>query len=150
MPSDTGPLWRYAAEPSSEKAVKHVERVLGVTFPADYRACVKENGGGAPEPAGFTIDLGGPAPEPRSVGLLITLDPQDSENLLDTVNDLDLAGKRPEGLIPIINDGEGNYVCLDYRDDRSASSPTVSYLIRESGQVVPLAPTFARFLQSLA
>ena len=153
MSGNAGPSWRWASEPSSEKVVRHAENALGVTFPADYRACVKQNGGGAPEPSSFLVPLAPDRPMSRSVGILLPMDLQETENVLATVDELDVRGERPDGLVPIINDGQANYVCLDYREDRSKAAPTISFWIREGegkGTIVFLAGTFSEFLASLA
>ena len=150
MTTNLGLVWRYASEPVSEKNLAHVEHTLGVKFPGDYRDCVKVNGGGVPEPSVFSfVDASGEASN-RSLSLLISADPQESENLLETVDGLDIKDLRPEGLIPIINDGDGSYVCLDYRGE---SSPKIVYWSRGNGLTVgvfPLAASFTEFLSRLS
>lgn len=137
MPS--GPIWRFAAEPVSEKAIRFAERVLDVQFPADYRACVRDNGGGAPEPADFPLEG-----VTRRVGLLLSLDPGEDENVVGTAQRLQAEARLPQGLVPIINDGEGNYVCLDY----GQGPPNLAYLTI-TGEVRPVAESFTKFLEML-
>lgn len=153
MPSESGPTWRWASDPPSERAVRHAERFLGVTFPPDYRACLKRNGGGAPDPSSFQVRMGPDRSLRHAVGILMTVDLQESENVLTTVDDLDIKRQRPEGIVPIINDGEGSFVCLDYRDDPTRSRPTIVFwsLAEEgSGEFFPLAPSFSGFLAGLS
>src|SRR5262245_51763194 len=117
-----GPVWRFTSEPVSEKAIRFAERALGVQFPADYRLCLRDNGGGAPEPAGFAVDG-----VTKQVGILLSLDPGEDENVVGTTQKLYAEGRLPQGLIPIINDGMGNFVCLDNRHEPSK----LSYLTTE-------------------
>ena len=147
--SSTPPVvWRWTSEPLSERAIRNAERVLGVAFPADYRACVRDNHGGAPEPADFTADLGEGRRLAGSVGLLLTLDPRQDENVLATTQALTAERGLPHGLIPIIDDGDGNFVCLDYRADPLNREPVVAY-VSKGGEVVALAPEFTAFLGRL-
>src|SRR3954471_8292620 len=114
MPSSPSPSWRYTTDPLSEKAIKSAERALGVEFPPDYRACVRENHGGAPEPSGFVVEVEPGRTEARTVGLLLTLDTREPENVVRTRSE---TPGLPDGLVPIMDDGGGDFVCLDYRSD---------------------------------
>ena len=146
--SSTSPVvWRWTSDPLSERVIRTAERALGVTFPADYRACVRDNHGGAPEPAEFTADLGQGRRLAGSVGLLLSLDPRQDENVLATTQALSTERGLPPGLIPIIDDGGGNFVCLDYRAD-PLNPPAIAY-VSLGGEVVPLAPDFTAFLGRL-
>jgi hypothetical protein len=113
-------------------------------LPADYRACVRENHGGAPEPAGFVFVSPDGQEVASQVSLLLTLDSREDENVLSTTRDLKAEGRLPEGLVPIIDDGGGNYVCLDY----GKGTPGIVHLSIAS-QVTHLAESFTEFLQKL-
>jgi cell wall assembly regulator SMI1 len=152
MPPNPEPVWRWTTEPLTEKMIRSAERDLGVEFPADYRACVREKHGGAPDPAGFRVPFAPDRREMHAVGLLLTLDPRESENVLQTRAELAGSGQLPDGVIPIINDGSGNYVCLDYRTDPARKSPSVVFLACErapGADLIPLANSFAEFLSAL-
>lgn len=152
MPPNSEPVWRWTTEPLTEKMIRSAERDLGVEFPTDYRACVRENHGGAPDPAGFRVPFAPDRREMHAVGLLLTLDPRESENVLQTRAELAESGPLPDGVIPIINDGSGNYVCLDYRADPARKAPTIAFFANQLAPVdalIPLATTFAEFLSAL-
>ncbi len=152
MASGMGPIWRYAGDEASEKAIRHAESCLGVRFPADYRECVREHGGGAPDPSGFVVSSGASGTFRSSVGVLLSLDPQEPENVVTTATDLRIDRGLPEGLVPIINDGSGDYVCLDYRDDPSAAAPRVVFWSKSASggpEFFDLAATFDEFLRKL-
>lgn len=142
-------VWRWGTGPFSERVIVSTERGLGVNFPADYRECVRENGGGAPEPSGFSLALADGRRISGRASLLLSLDPREDEDVGGTVMSLTMDERLPEGLIPIISDGEGNYVCLDYRADPSRKAPTIAYLSAD-GAAAPLAETFTGFLELLA
>lgn len=137
--------WRWTSEPLSERLIRNAERALGVDFPADYRACVRDNHGGAPEPADFRVDLGAGRHLAGSVGLLLSLDPRQDENVLATIQDLTADGHLPPGLIPILNDGTGRFLCLDYRADPSNKAPTIAYVTTDP-EAVTVAHDFTAFL----
>jgi len=139
-----GPIWKYTSDPLSEKAIRHAERVLDVTFPADYRDCVRLNHGGAPEPDTFVFTGSDGQPIASRVGLLLSLNVSEDENVVGTAQLLDVQGKLPAGLVPIIDDGGGNFVCLDYR----AGGPKVAFLTT-GGEVRPVAESFGEFLGML-
>lgn len=147
----TGPLWRYASGETSEKTIREAERVLGVRFPNDYRACVRENPGAAPQPSGFSLEFAPGRSLNARVGVLLTLDPGDGEDVLGTRYQLAMDGRIPEGVVPIVTDEDGNCVCLDYRADPSREAPTIAYASADpSIGIVPLAGTFAEFLAKLS
>lgn len=137
--------WRWTSEPLSERVIRNAERALGFDFPADYRACARDNHGGAPEPADFLMDLGPGRRLAGSVGLLLSLDPRQDENVLATVQLLTAESRLPPGLIPIIDDGSGRFVCLDYRADASKKAPTIAYFSTDH-EVILVADDFTAFL----
>jgi SMI1-KNR4 cell-wall len=144
MTSPSAVVWRWTTEPLSERIIRNAERTLGVEFPADYRACVRENHGGAPESAEFSVDQR----RVGRVGLLLSLDIREDENVVAATQALTADGRLPHGLIAIIDDGEGRFVCLDYRADPSKRSPTVAYVPLDS-EVVTVAEGFTAFLGRL-
>ena len=144
MPASPGLVWKWISDPLTEKMILNAEKALQVVFPADYRACVRENHGGAPEPSDFTFIGANGQQVASQLSLLLTLDPREDENVLSTVTDMTADGRLPAGLIPIINDGSGNLICLDYR----SGQPKVAYLSLES-EIVPIADSFGEFLGKL-
>jgi cell wall assembly regulator SMI1 len=137
--------WQFTTEPLSEKLVRSSEKALGVTFPVDYRACVRENAGGRPEPSGFAATLPDGRTIRSQVGLLLTLDPRDDENVLAARDFLAKTAALPDRVLPVIDDGEGRFVCLDFR----SGPPTVAFWAKDVG-LTPVAASFAEFLASLS
>lgn len=145
MSDRSEPTWQFVADELSEKAIRSAEKALGVAFPDDYRRCVRDNAGGRPEPSGFAAMLPDGRVIRSQVGLLLTLDPREDENVLAARAFLAKTAALPDRVIPIIDDGEGRFVCLDFRSD----SPTVAFWAKDFG-LVPLAGSFAEFLGSLS
>ncbi len=145
MSSTPSVVWRWTSEPLSERLIRNAERALGVEFPADYRACVRDNHGGAPEPADFRVDMGEGRSLAGSVGLLLTLDPRQDENVLATAQALTAENRLPSGLIPIADDGTGRFLCLDYRADASKRAPTIAHFSSDH-EVVAVARDFTAFV----
>ena len=52
-----------------------------------------------------------------------------------------------EKVIPIADDGGGDFVCLDYRD--GGTDPAVCYFQHELGELTPLAASFSDFCTML-
>lgn len=120
------------------------EQLLGVRFPAEYREVAK-NFGGSYGDAEFLVDRPAGGFDRCSVGLVFSLLPQ-SRNSVYCV----MAGWAEHELsariIPIAEDGGGNYLCLDYRN---GDEPEVVFffheLLGEEG-LMTVCPTFAEFL----
>lgn len=152
MTSNPDLIWRFTTDPLSEKVIRTAERTLGVEFPADYRECVRINHGGAPESAAFSVEAGPKGRETRNVGLLLTLDTRESENVVQASAELSGEGGLPALVIPIINDGDGRFVCLDYRHDPERKSPAIGFWSPETvvdDGLIPLATDFSAFLSML-
>jgi cell wall assembly regulator SMI1 len=139
--------WQKCGPPLSEEAVHTIEERLGVSFPPDYRACVKQCDGGWPKPRYFDYPDPSLGPVESCIGRFLSLDENREGNILAVVGWL--SEQLPPGVVPIANDPGGDYVCFDYR---SGATPTVVYWMHEeSGDeaIVPLAPTFSAFLDRL-
>ena len=145
MTTTSSVVWRWTSEPLSERLIRNAERALCIEFPADYRACVRDNHGGAPEPADFRVDLGAGRYLAGSVGLLLSLDPRQDESVVATAQLLTAESRLPPGLIPIIDDGTGKFLCLDYRADATTKAPTIAYFSTDH-EVVTVAHDFTALL----
>lgn len=93
--------------------------LLGVSFPADYRLCLKENHACQALESDYSLSLNGrPFDGGWGWGLILGIDPRESESILKEI------GQHPVGLIPISVDGGGNMILLDYR---SSEVPSIAY-----------------------
>ena len=137
--------------PLPERVLLGAETLLDVVFPSDYRECVRQNHGAGPQPDAFTAIHHG-EPWNGSLLALLSLDPYAAENVFGILSDLVSDEQLPAGVVPIGDDGEGNYLCLDYRGDPTKSNPVIAYWFHELGGadgIVPVADSFTAFLGML-
>ena len=139
--------WEDCDFPISEDHVNHVERLLHVRFPDDFRACVKECHGGTPSPRGFR--LGDERGEMGScLAVLLSFDHENEENIVATYRLL--ADQLPAGVIPFGEDGGGDCICFCF--EQPATPPAVVYWHHErpkDASTTYLAPTFSAFIEML-
>lgn len=113
----------------SDRVIDGAELLLGITFPDDYRDCVRSFHGCHPDATDFRADNNGQVWH-GSVGVLLTLDPFTPCNVFDVLSSLAVDQQLPSSLIPVAEDGGGNYLCLDYRH---SSTPSVAFWFHEVG-----------------
>lgn len=124
--------------------VRRVEHALGVTFPEDYRACVKGCHGGRPRDNNFSFMNPAIGRMESSLAILLSFSDDDPENIVETHHRL--LPFLPVGVIPIADDGGGDFVCLQYGGQ---AEPSVVYWHHRERSVVPLSESFAGFLDIL-
>jgi hypothetical protein len=87
------------------------------------------------------------------MGPLLALNPRARyENLFQVLPVFTNEHGLPPEIIPISENGIGDYICLDYRDDLSHSDPRIVYYFHELAGlegVVPVTSTFTELLRLL-
>jgi cell wall assembly regulator SMI1 len=148
---DMSLTWKHCEPPVEDAILNDLEHKLGVKFPQDFRDVMKICHGGTPvERSDFVYvdpDLG---PVGVSLGALLNLHNDDVEGILKTMELLSLDDQLPEGIIPFADDGGGDMMCLDYRED--PGHPKVVYWAHEREKhdsIIPLADSFTEFLSML-
>jgi cell wall assembly regulator SMI1 len=144
-------------EPLPERMIRGAELLFGVSFPLDYREHLKIYHDASPHPSGFLVKDSPLGPFGGCFGVLLTLDPRTVENVFTEIGRAEIGftqiGREawPENVIPIVQDGGGNLLCLDYRQDPQRLCPSVICWIHELGDegFFPLCPTFSELIQSL-
>ena len=98
--------------PTSERALERLERDLGVTLPADYRAFLLRTNGGVP----FPEDAYHHERYSTLVGLFYSVE---HERLSFTIAQkrLQLEGRMPTDLLAIASDHGSNQICIGIGDD---------------------------------
>ena len=109
--------WESDDPPLPDRVITAAEMILDRALPASYKALVKAHPGGRPA---ADVDEGWLA----CVGLLMSLDPRHGENVFEAIANLAVDEQLPDEVIPIIADGGGNMICLDYR---AGVAPAVVY-----------------------
>ncbi len=138
-------------EPSSEiinsEQIDGAERLLGVKFPVEYRQVV-QNFGGSSGDVEFLVDRPSDGFDRCGIGLVLSLLPH-SRNSVYRVMAAWEEHELPAQLIPVAEDGGGNYLCLDYRN---GEEPEVVFYFHEltgDDGIIFVCPTFAGFIARL-
>lgn len=141
--------WVNCAPPVEEKVIHEVEEILKIKFPPDFVECAMKYHGGHPTKSHFSYndpDLGLVG---DGLGVLLSFDPDDKYNkLLD--HNLTPPEFFPEELIIFGEDGGGNCICFDYRNDKEF--PSVVFWVHdafEGENIFFLANSFSEFLDLL-
>jgi cell wall assembly regulator SMI1 len=138
-------VWPHEV-PLAPHTLRAAERRLGVTFPADYVACVLLNQGKTPDPSLFDFGDG----FSTVLNQLYHFEASPSTaNVLHAHEHLTTAGV-PSEIVPFAGDPAGNHICFDFRGH--AAMPTVVILDHEvEGEhaFVPVAAGFSDLLAKL-
>ena len=137
--------WDGCHSPLGPGRIEAVERALGVEFPADYRECIRTCHGGHPRENAFWFDDPVVGRMGSCLGVLLSFTEGDSENILETYNDLRV--QLPSRTIPFADDGGGDFMCFSYKAGTTA--PTVVYWPHGEADLIPLASSFTDFIDML-
>lgn len=139
--------WEGCGSAVSDAQIAQMERLLGVRFPVDFRACVKECHGGTPFPRSFEFyDEHGRIVS--CLGILFSFNEDDEESIANTQRML--AGQLPPGVIPFGEDGGGDCIC--FRFEQLETPPSVVYWHHERPidvSITHLASSFGAFIDML-
>jgi hypothetical protein len=138
--------WENVREALEESVVVAVENHFGIRFPEAYRSCLIRFHGAYPRQSDFRVVTNDGRRIGGCVGVLLTADPGDPENIISTHEGM--GPYKDRRVIPITDDGGGDFVCLDYREvDRSI--PSIVYFDHELGELYSLGAGFEDFCAML-
>jgi hypothetical protein len=142
--------WFEKGNPVGTEVLNALEKIIGYRLPADVADFAKQNSGATnPEECEFVaLDSAG-REYISNFGGLLAFEGEGQESILGILRELRVDDQLPPSVIPIINTGFGDYVCLDYR---SGSEPQIVYFAHErSGEdsLFFIAQTFTQFLEIL-
>jgi cell wall assembly regulator SMI1 len=100
--------WEDCRGELQESDVQEVEHALGVTFPEDYRSCVKTCHGGRPRDNNFSFVDPAVGRMESCLAVLLSFSDDDVENIVETHRRL--LPFLPQGVTPIADDGGGDFV----------------------------------------
>jgi hypothetical protein len=152
MAIPTEAFWRsnyYDHPPLTDEMVLVAEEQLGVKLPADYLALLRVQNGGYTH--GFAFPMTQPTtwakdhvPLNDMTGIVTDPSIQTAQNILDTGYLTEEWGLPPR---QALLSGDGHWwITLDYR---RGDPPSVAWINVECGEDIPIAPTFAAFLDGL-
>ena len=135
--------WEDRQAPLTDEQILGAELLLGVTFPEDYKACVKLNHGCQALESEYSLEVNGSTFDGgHGWGMILGLDPRNPESILGDLR------WHPQGIVPISLDGGGNRICLDYR---RSEVPTLVYYdthLDEEDNYLPLCATFSQLVEA--
>lgn len=169
-------LWSDCGDPISDERIKAVEHAFGVKFPEAFLALVRECDGGDPGDLCFKVKLPGNEddnmewtygfgrllsfrePMPREIRQRMLTEPdawrEVTDNPWSSIEEYaeGLPPGMDKGLIPFAENGGGDFLCFDYRENpRGPNPPIVIWLLEftDYDPVVRLANNFDAFLSIL-
>lgn len=139
--------WFNVGDAIDDIKIRSAESQLGVVLPKDYVSMIGQNsGGGNPDECEFKYQVRGKS-RIGNFGCLISLDPEVKSNVFSVIRILE--GRIPALVVPIVETGSGDFVCLDFRKGSDASVVYFSHEIGDEDAIVPVASTFSDFVDSL-
>ncbi len=137
--------WEDCDFPIDDQRINQVELHFGVTFPEEFRQCLRECNGGSVLESDFDfVELSGNTTT-SGIGAIIRFDAEGSPDILDVYRRLGDAA-HPK-IVPFAETGGGDCICLDYR--HSEDQPAIAYFDHEYGEYVRIADSFTSFVEML-
>lgn len=126
--------------------ITRFENMLGITFPEDYKICVRHNNAGRPRPNVFDT-----AQRKELIAkMLLSFDQTHTENIWTPYEYL--KNSLPKLVVPFMSDQFGNYICFDYRYSDKPSVVLWDHELcnQNAGQgIVYIAEDFSEFIGAL-
>jgi hypothetical protein len=143
--------WDDYGKAISLKKVKKVEDKLGITFPDEYIDYARKYPEGYPNKTDFDMIEPDGSNSSGYFGSLLSLSKKSDYYLFEEYKDM-LEQTGIKKLIPIIETGSGDYVCLDYEVFGRLDQPKIAYWFHDyepDRSIVLLADNFTEFLSML-
>ncbi|REK76865.1 SMI1/KNR4 family protein [Paenibacillus paeoniae] len=131
--------WLHVEGPVDDATIAAIEQLFHVTFPQDYKNCIKQFNGGYPEPSSFDYDNG-------AQGIFHDL-------ISFTNNDLNISMFQEfavKSIVPFGRDPFGNLLAFDYRLNKE-KPPVILFDHEEieAEAITPVCNTFTELLDKL-
>jgi cell wall assembly regulator SMI1 len=134
-----------AITPLDEARLRGFEQLLNITLPDDYRQMLMSHHGDAPLESEYRLST----PEGEmfgGIGIFLSPDPYAEGGILA------VASRFARGVVPIAEDGGGNFLCFDFRDVSNGSEVKVVYWdheLNEEDTYFFVASSFSELLNAL-
>lgn len=133
--------WILGKNNITQEVFEKIEDDLKVKFPIEYKEIVLSSNGASPEPNIFdTEKMNG-----RVAEYLLSFDLKEKMNIIETYEIL--KDRLPSGIIPIINDPFGNYICLQILKEKQTSC--IVFWEHETNNIEYISESFQSFLNML-
>src|ERR1700722_3287534 len=135
----------------SDERIKTIQSPVGVRLPKSFIEIVRGCDGGTPIACDFEYtDQFKKSKRIDCIGAFLNLNPNEYGDFLSTF--LNSPEFLPEGLIAFAENGGGDYICFDYRQDKNNPDPPVIYWNHEADvgkEVSFVTKNFEEFLGML-
>jgi len=141
--------WIRQPHGATPEQFEAVERLFGVSLPADYREFATVTAGGMPaDMTDFEFVQQNGNPLHGCIGTFMSLESEGNYSI--RVKTALLGDWLPKKLVPVIEDPAGSFLCLDYS---KSDSPCVSFWRHDrkgyDNELSVVAPSFSAFLTML-
>lgn len=145
-------IWEDGQELENDKYIEQTEKELGIVFPDSFKQIVRKYDGGKPNKPDFFCDYNGKSLIGSCVQFLCVRQGYPRNSIVGARKALgDII---PAGVFPFAEDGGGNCVCFDYRNN--PIDPEIVYYYYyfyyddpNSTNVFFVAKNFDEFLEKL-
>lgn len=140
--------WFEPGEGASVSSLETLQSALGHALPADYADFVsRHSGANNPSACAFTVQEADGSRFGSNFGAVLRVDGEDDGSILGTMRDL--GEQLPPGVVPIVDTGFGDHVCLRFSEAGQSAVVYYSHDRPLAEALLPLAPTFTGFLDLL-
>ena len=144
--------WFHCESCASQERIVFVSQTIGVSFPKSFVVLMQECDGGTPEITCFEYTSQSMASE-IGTGLGSFLGFEETPDHYDLLGYyLDPSEFFPSGLVAFADTGGGDYICFDYRQDKSNPDPEIVYWehgSEEGNDICFVAKNFDAFMAML-
>ena len=128
--------WKYISPLRVGTEVEVLELKYYNPVPDDLKECIKQNNGGMPSLARFSLSK-----KELIFGGLLSFNAGDNDSIYDFIAEFETGDKSRLTMLPFGLDPFGNFFCI--KDQK------VVFFDHESDSVIPIADTFSAFLDAL-
>jgi len=136
-------IWKFGNSDVTIEDIQFVENKLNYKLPKEFIKISLENDGGYPYPDTFFINS-----EDDVFNNLLSFKKDESSNLLDTYQEIS-DRLNSDSIIPFGEDPFGNYLCFDFRENKSIPKIVFFDHELEKNNILPISDNFEMFLNSL-
>lgn len=115
--------WEKCRGKVSKERVAFLEKRINISFPKSYIECMEECNGGVLRKRCFTYKFENERQTVDSIGVFLSLNQNEWADLLDIYENP--PEFFPKGIIAFGDTGGGDFICFDYRDNKTTNDPPI-------------------------
>ena len=139
--------FQHTDEDVSDGVIEAAEKLFDIRYPDAYRTIIRDFSG-AHGDVEFRVDALEPGFDFCSVGLIYSLLPWCADSIYSVLSSWPEHGLSNR-IIPIGEDGAGNYLCFDYRQSKTPKIVFYFHELHGVDGIIEVCDSFAEFLERL-